>query len=503
MLVIPRFYKAIDGTYCCEPGCEYGNYTDNNSDFTFYYENPDYTVFINDIECKVKSCRVSAVPFNRPWPGKQRSTDQTELAGFVCFYGDEQVTIKVKNHKLLGEGIVRPLSSKVVVSKENDEYSFTLSKNGNYVFEIGGAHSPLHIFYGKPELAPSTETITHYFGPGLHYPGTITLKSNDTLYIDKDAYVFGSICSSGGENITICGGGILDNSCERRIFENCYEPLTKGCLRLYDCKNVSISGIILLDSSNWSLALFGCENVTVDGVKILGQWRYNTDGIDIVNSRNVSVKNCFIRSFDDSLTIKAIYDYQEPIENITVENCILWCDWGHALQVGIETWAKAYRNISFKNCDVIHVASVALAVNNGNAANISKVNFEDIRVELRDDTLPQVIQRSDTESYPKSDFVKELEVISVDNHRFGIRTKNTDKPCRKVFTDDFGSIKDIFFKNIRVFSKAVVPKIKIVSVNNAPAFENITLEELTLNGNKESFANDFAFEAENADIVLR
>lgn len=502
MLVIPRFYKAVADNYCCEPGCEYGNFTDNKSDFTFYYENPDYTVFINDIACTVNSCRVSALPFNRPWPGKQRTADQTELAGFIRFYGDEIVTLKVRNRNLAGEGVVRPLSSNINVTKEKDEYTFTLQENGNYVFEIGGSHSPLNIFYGRPETAPAKDSVTYYFGAGMHYPGLITLKDNDTLYIDKEAYVFGSIYSSGGENITICGGGILDNSCERRIFENCYEPLTKGCLRLYDCTNVSISGIILLDSSNWSLALFGCENVTVDGVKILGQWRYNTDGIDIVNSRNVSVKNCFIRSFDDSLTIKAIYDCQDPIENITVENCTLWCDWGHALQVGIETWAKAYRNISFKNCDVIHVASVALAVNNGNAANISKVNFEDIRVELRDDTLPEVIQRSDTESYPKSDFVKELEVISVDNHRFGIRTKNADKPRRLVFTEDFGAVKNILFRNIKVLSQKVTPIVKIVSESGASVFENIRIENLSLNGNTD-VSKAFDFQTENAEVIIK
>ena len=97
MLVFPRFYKEINETYCCAPGTEFGSCTDNHTDFTFYYENHDYTVHINDVPYTVKSCRVSKVPFNRPWPGKQRSADQTELAGFVYFYGDEKVTIKVRN----------------------------------------------------------------------------------------------------------------------------------------------------------------------------------------------------------------------------------------------------------------------------------------------------------------------------------------------------------------------------------------------------------------------
>ena len=503
MLVFPRFYKEINETYCCAPGTEFGGCTDNHSDFTFYYENHDYTVHINDVPYTVKSCRVSKFPFNRPWPGKQRSADQTELAGFVCFYGDEQVTVKVSNTKLSGEAIIRPLSAKVAVTKDNDEYSFTLKENGNYVFEIGGSHSPLHIFYGKPETSLDRESATHYFGPGLHYPGTITLKSNDTLYIDKDAYVFGSIYSEGAENLKICGGGVLDNSCERRIFENCYEPLTKGCLRIYNCKNVSISGIILLDSSTWTLALFDCDNVTIDNVKIIGQWRYNTDGIDIVNSRNVAVRNCFIRSFDDSVTLKAIYDHQKPIENITVENCVLWCDWGHTLQIGIETWAKEYRNITFKNCDIIHTSTVALAVDNGNAANIHDIVFENINIELRDDSLPEVIQRSDNEHYPNENFVTEQTVICVDNHRFGIRVKCPDAIKRLTFSDDFGKISNIIFKNINVFSNSVVPKVNIVSDKNAKPFENIVIDNLVLNESNKNITSKFNFQKENAEVITK
>lgn len=503
MLSFPHFYKNINDNYCCEPGLEFCGCTDNYTDFTFYYENPDYTVLVNDIPCTVKSCRVSKHPYNRPWPGKQRSADQTELAGFAYFYGDEQVTIRVSNTKLSGEAIIRPLSSKIAVTKENDEYRFTLTKNGNYVFEIGGSHSPLHIFYGKPETAPKRESVTHYFGPGLHYPGLITLKDNDLLYIDKDAYVFGSIYSEGAENVKICGGGVLDNSCERRIFENCYEPLTKGCLRLYNCKNVSISGIILLDSSTWTLALFDCDNVTIDNVKIIGQWRYNTDGIDIVNSRNVAVRNCFIRSFDDSVTLKAIYDCQTPIENITVENCVLWCDWGRSLQIGVETWAKEYCNIAFKNCDIIHTSAIALAIENGNNADIHDVAFENINIELRDDSLPEVIQRSDNEHYPNENFVTEQTVICVDNHRFGIRVKNPDSAQRRTFTDAFGKVNNITFKSINVFSNKVVPKVRIVSDENAAEFENIVIESLSLGGKTENISKSFDFQIENAEVVIK
>ena len=105
------------------------------------------------------------------------------------------------------------------------------------------------------------------------------------------------------------GGGVLDNSCEERITEQCYENHTKGNFRLYNCENIEVSDVIFTNSSTWVMSMFNCKNVHIDNVKIVGQWRYNTDGIDIVNSENVFIENSFIRSFDDTITIKAIYDY--------------------------------------------------------------------------------------------------------------------------------------------------------------------------------------------------
>ena len=63
-----------------------------------------------------------------------------------------------------------------------------------------------------------------------------------------------------------------------------------------------------------------CENITVDNIKIIGQWRYNSDGINICASKNVTVKNSFIRSFDDCIITRGAY---LEGEDGNVEN-VLW-----------------------------------------------------------------------------------------------------------------------------------------------------------------------------------
>ena len=92
----------------------------------------DYVVTINGEECFVHSCRVSAIPFNTLWPGHQRPKDQTELASFITFYGDEAVTLKVKCARSFKKAIVRPLIKNIIPEINDDEITFTLTQNGGY-----------------------------------------------------------------------------------------------------------------------------------------------------------------------------------------------------------------------------------------------------------------------------------------------------------------------------------------------------------------------------------
>ena len=42
-----------------------------------------YRIKINGQDVETNTARVSAIPFNRRWPGHQRSEDQTELINFI------------------------------------------------------------------------------------------------------------------------------------------------------------------------------------------------------------------------------------------------------------------------------------------------------------------------------------------------------------------------------------------------------------------------------------
>ena len=89
------------------------------------------------------------------------------------------------------------------------------------------------------------------------------------------------------------------------------------------------------DPAEWCAAFFGDRKVAISDVKLVGLWRYNSDGIDICNSQDVTIRDSFIRSFDDSIVIKGLKNRRQsfddrPIRNVRVSGLVVWCDWGRA-----------------------------------------------------------------------------------------------------------------------------------------------------------------------------
>ena len=472
--------------------------------YTPFYD--EYSVTVNGEQCPVRVCRVSAKSFNRWWPCHQRDISQSELAGFISFSGDEAVTLRVKRKSAYKKAVLRPVSKNIVPEICGDEVVFTITENGNYVLELDGEHNCLHIFYNKIKEYPDAKDVTYYFGPGLHYPGTIRLKSNESVYVDEEAIVFGGITAIDAENIRIFGGGTIDNSNEERVVEHCYENFTTGTFRIYGCKNVSVEDVIFMNSSTWILSMFYCDGVKVDGVKLVGHWRYNTDGIDIVHSRNIMVKNSFIRAFDDSVSIKGVYNNDKTIENIVIDNCVLWCGWGHTCELGIETWAPEYKNIHFINCDVIRCSGPALAICNGMDCEIHDVSYENINVEMQADTMVQVVQTSEEQEYDPygEGMMRRFRFIYFSNNQHTISPETMQLSPDREFCEKFGYTHDVLVKNVNVYTddESIVPMIEIYSLAEDRPIENITLENIRLNGEKVENFDKFETVLKNHNNVV-
>ncbi len=377
-----------------------------------------YAVEVNGLPVKMPAVRVSAMPYNTAWPGHQRPLDQTELAPMLSFSADAPVTITVTYPHPPHEVVVRPLSRGIKAQVNECTVTLVLHTVGAYTVEADGFHEALHIFFDPVKdfesYTQGVDTVLHY-GAGVHDVGRVELSSNTAVIVDRDAWVYGSFMAVNAQNITICGYGILDGSKEMRTTNhsllplNYYGPIPKereafltylsghqvldGILRFYSCKNIRVEGVILHDAASFALIPANCEHVVIDNVKTIGMWQYNADGIDLFNCRNVTIRNCFMRNFDDCIVLKGICGWDEwAMEHILVENCVTWCDWGRNLEIGAETNAPTYHDIIFRDCDCIHGSTIFCDIQHHNRAEIYDVTFEDIRCEYTKYQLPDTYQ---------------------------------------------------------------------------------------------------------------
>ncbi len=459
----------------------------------------DYRFFVNGQEVSVYTCRISAYPFNTCWPGHQRPVNQSEIVSYVNLVSDEELEIEVEPLTKNADGkiMVKPYSKGVKPKKVDNKIVFSIKHNGAYVLEIDDYHGLLYIFNNKPLSCATPENVTYYFGKGVHFPGKITLKSNESVYVDKDALVYGCIFAENAENIHIYGNGIFDDSSEERITEPCYEPYTNGNIKFYDCKNIRIEGVGFTNSAIWCVNLFHCFDVEIDGINVFGQWRYNTDGIDAVNSQNITVKNSFIHSFDDTITVKGIDRYAfESNCNMLFEHCVLWCDWGKTCEIGLETAAPEYKNIIFRDCDILRGGNTVCDIQNGDWADVHDIIFENIRVELESFYTTKCHQETQEQVYTKKDEVEIAKVLCIRNKRFreayaflNIPEGQADIPWGD---KRYASVHDIKVKDVNVYCDERImrefgSKCVILDVGNSiptTEYSDISVENVKLNGQR-------------------
>ncbi len=434
----------------------------------------------------VSLCQVSAYPYNRRWPGHQRTTDQREVAYFARLAAEGPVTFRYTPARAFSTCTVRPLSAKVTPAVKDGVIMFTLPHAGGYSVELDGTHHALHLFLDPPmnyRVAPDAKGV-RYFGAGVHHVGVLQLKDDETVYLDEGAVVYGCIHGTGVHRVRILGRGILDNSENVEEILRPVDKLGDGSVDVHNCRRkhtihlvnstgIEIEGITIRDSLCYNIACFGCSQIAIHNCKIIGCWRYNTDGIDLHNCLHARVTGCFARTYDDSLCAKGHTGYQyDTCEDLLFENCVLWNDWGKALEIGAETRAEHLRNIVFRNCDVIHVTGPAIDIMNVDYGRVHDVLFEDIRIEYDSVIQRPAIQKNDETPFvadPKSPYMPLAVCLNIVKHAEysgGLERR--------------GYVHDIKLRNIRLHADRMPPS-SLFGYDEEHAVSDITVEGFFLN----------------------
>ncbi|MBR4538928.1 MAG: hypothetical protein IKO52_08800 [Clostridia bacterium] len=390
-----------------------------------------------------RSCRVwlngteletvyeTAVCHQRYWTAEPAlSTTPVAIGNDLAPY---RVEIQCLNRQA-ESALVRPLALGVQPEIVDGKVCFTLPEPANVTVEFDGQdEGALHLFIDEPDIEkPGPDAPkARYFGPGEYRDQIITVKNNETIYLDAGCVLYGQIYCGLGKNFTIAGHGVLCGSIYDR-YEDTLVPVN-----LSNCSDFSIRDITILDPSAWTVNLLKCKNAVIDNVKIVSA-RSNSDGFTFQNCENILVKNCFVRSWDDNLVVKG---YNGDVRNITFENCILWTDLAQSCEIGYETRAKAIENIAFRDITVLHAFhKPVISIHNSDHALVRNVLFENIIVEDarmgQGDGTPYLIDFTTTESQWSATFKRgTIDGVTVRN----VQVLSGNRPAIRIFSNDENS----------------------------------------------------------------
>lgn len=449
----------------------------------------DYKVWANNHEV---FCYEGQVYDTRFPEGKHFGETGLEYStvSFAYFDFSGKVKVSIKVNYNINTAIVRPLSRNITPSVSNNTIEFFVDKPGAFTIEPDGREARVLHLFANPmmERQQKEDEGVIYYGPGEHVVNTIKLQSNQTLFVDGGAVLYfdtfenDSIYRYEGReretiqlkrydhgieaikarNIKIKGRGIIDFS---RVTEKYGR---KNPIHINNCENVEIEGVIIRGANCWHATIYRSKNVVIDNLKEIA-WGFNTDGINIVLSQDVHIKNCFMRQRDDGIIMKSmdtgnmdafineVAQPQTTTSNVTVEDCVIWSDWGYALGVTYET-RMPINNITFKNCDIIHATHATedqgvIGVLVADSSRVTNVKFENITIERSLKPLIKLEQKLTAWTVNKD--------LGIIRDVYFSNIKYLDGEEQPVLFKGFsekGNIEDIYLDNLEFLGKRIKTK---------------------------------------------
>lgn len=258
---------------------------------------------------------------------------------------------------------------------------------------------------------------------GKYLTGTIELKSNVELHLQKDATILGStvpehyrslemkgrpespkkddnsqlalIVAYKANNISISGTGTIDGQGRAlalhvdslhhagividpdysRRSNRPNEKMRPKLLRFSTCENVSLTQTNFRNSACWGLSFELCTNLTLDGLTIYNRAYWNNDGMDITDSKNVRITNCDVNSADDGICLKSYYlGYAN--ESVYIANCTIRSG-ASAIKFGTASYG-GFKNVTIENIQVFDTYRSAIALESVDGGIIENIKVSNV-----------------------------------------------------------------------------------------------------------------------------
>ena len=260
-----------------------------------------------------------------------------------------------------------------------------------------------------------------YFPAGRYLTGSLQLKSNVTLYLEKEAMLLGStspydypgfstekelkvnndhfdqalIYAEGAENIGITGEGCIDGQGRElaltidslhhtgELVDKHYNTYRKRpntrpkLLFMRNCQKVELRKTNFRSGAAWGLSFSLCVDLTIDSLHVENRAYWNNDGIDISDCKDVRISNCFINSADDGICLKS-HNRGAWNDRVSISNCHIISS-ASAIKFGTESLG-GFKNVTIDNIRIKDTFRSAIAIESVDGAEIENVKLENIEI---------------------------------------------------------------------------------------------------------------------------
>jgi polygalacturonase len=239
------------------------------------------------------------------------------------------------------------------------------------------------------DAAAGTPGSTVYVPPGLYYIGNLLLRDKTSLYLAGGSVLrFTGVASdyttlftkSGvgpgtwwiqtefkSSDIKVFGRGTIDGNGYYSLNTNTF---IADLLVPVDTTSFQFDGPLIRDGSFWTVTPIQVTNASFKNLKILNRQDVGQDdGIDVIESTDVTVTRAISIALDDSFSTKT-WPYNtgttvpypnppQPLSNVVFDDCLAWtvC-YGYKIGQGVYT---SQDGVTFKN-SVVYRAAVGLGI---------------------------------------------------------------------------------------------------------------------------------------------
>jgi len=296
---------------------------------------------------------------------------------------------------------------------------------------------------------------TVYLHDGKFISGTLTLKSNLTVYLASTAILKASSditdfptqapnthnttldsCARSlffvqeAHDITLDGGGVIDGDGslpQYKVDDHGTERDRAIMFWAVHVQNLKLQNVYFRDGATWGIVPMECDRVELRNVYIHTPYPANRDGIDIVDSDHVEIRDSTFNTEDDAICPKS--GIRKGLNDLHVANVnITNVTHANAIKLGTADYG-GLKHALFEDILIKNPAKSALALEATDGGDVTDVTFR--RIEIDGSGNPFFLLIEDRKRTPSNDIPK---IGSIDGvHYEDITAKNSRFPFGSLF----------------------------------------------------------------------